>query len=48
MGLVPVGLLGRVMSWLSVNQFDWLPDLFGPLLGLSWIDSSQMRVSLLI
>ena len=48
MGLVPFGLLGRVMGWLSVNQLDGLPDLFGPLLGLSGIDSSQLMVSLLI
>ena len=47
MGLVPFGLLGRVMGWLSVNQLDGLPDLFGPLLGLSGIESSQLMVSLL-
>ena len=33
MGLVPFGLLGRMMGWLSVNQLDGLPDLFDPLLG---------------
>ena len=37
--------LGRVMGWLSVNQLDGLPDLFGPLLGLSGIESSQLMVS---
>ena len=46
--LIGAVVLRHWSLWGRGQESCWWADLFGPLLRLSWIGSSQMRVSLLI